>query len=644
VASSIPFNGPVAGTNPLHLVTMNLTATGQHAAAKVLFVRAVEEVAPESIPPEALIEAHLAAGDPADGIPWIVRRAEYLTRHVLDRLGPLPTRPEVGESGVWLTTAGGVVLGLGMNFLGPGSRIHVMWNPAMLLVLWNLVFYTVLLLLWTRRSRDDEVAPAPPAATPHVRHRSSHQVRPMGLSERLVLGPAARWLLRVQGSLAVARDTGADTDAIVRRYVSLWIPIIRPRLRIWMRRTLHLGAIGLAVGAVAGMYLRGVFFEYNVVWRSTFLADPETFSRILGGIFGPGAAILGYSVTSDVAVSRLLSSQGDPAAPWIHIYALYTFALIVVPRSLLAFAASTRLAERNASATIDFGEAYFRDLLRRARLVSLQELEQAVRDAVDKECGDAAERLSEFVCVRLYDDRIAPLLWKFREEGGSIRALEESVAAECHLFGARLEDQAAVIEAELEERLTSRIRRLLGEGVDDVTSGRVRSAVQLTSATERAAEHVSGRVGGNLAMVVGGVVSGSLAVTAGLTEAIGITLILTEILIIPVGLLMAALAAVAAGGAAVFGRGGQKLGDRMKGIPIPAYALTKIFWPARYERLVAEGRDKCREAVEASLIQAFEPIASQLSDHVWTGLRPVIGDMQRPRVHEEPEPKLPGTD
>jgi hypothetical protein len=142
------------------------------------------------------------------------------------------------------------------------------------------------------------------------------------------------------------------------------------------------------------------------------------------------------------------------------------------------------------------------------------------------------------------------------------------------------------------------------------------------------------------------VVSGSLAVTAGLAEAIGITLIIGEVLIGPVGWIVASIAAVVAGGAAVMGReklkeGRQKIKDRLKGTRWPGRALQLVFRKARYQRLVAEGRVKCEQAVQESLLNAFEPIASQLADHVWQGLRPVIGDMQRPRVEEEADVKVP---
>jgi hypothetical protein len=56
---------------------------------------------------------------------------------------------------------------------------------------------------------------------------------------------------------------------VARTFWRHWIVVVRPSLLLALRRALHCAAIGLAIGAILGMYARGLFFEYNVVWRST---------------------------------------------------------------------------------------------------------------------------------------------------------------------------------------------------------------------------------------------------------------------------------------------------------------------------------------------------------------------------------------
>ena len=103
-------------------------------AAKVVLVRAVEEMLPDRIAPESLLEAHAAAGDPAEGQAWIVRRAGYLVEHVLGAYRELLAPAEVSLPGPWLCIGLAVVAGLASNYLGPTERIHVVLNPIVVLV------------------------------------------------------------------------------------------------------------------------------------------------------------------------------------------------------------------------------------------------------------------------------------------------------------------------------------------------------------------------------------------------------------------------------------------------------------------------------------------------------------------------------
>jgi hypothetical protein len=50
----------------------------EESVARVVLVRAVEEVVPQRIAPETLLEARIAAGEPPEGETWIARHAAYL--------------------------------------------------------------------------------------------------------------------------------------------------------------------------------------------------------------------------------------------------------------------------------------------------------------------------------------------------------------------------------------------------------------------------------------------------------------------------------------------------------------------------------------------------------------------------------------
>lgn len=620
------------------------TPMEHESVAKIVLVRAVEEVLPTRIPPEVLLEVHLAAGDPAQGYPWIASRAAYLVEHHLGSYSTAFPRPETAaHAPLWLILLAALV-GLASNYLGPSAKIHVLWNPILILIAWNIVVYTVLAstAVMRRVRADDPVAsdvtPRPASRRTRSGQRSRPGYRP-GFFERRFLGPALSWLLGVKQAAGDVRERARDVKAVGARFATLWWPLIRPTIRLSFRRALHLSAIGVAVGAVCGMYVRGLFFSYDVVWQSTFIKNPDAVGGLLRYVLGPASIALGYPLPTD-AVAALFTAEGAPAAPWINLYAMSALLFIVVPRGVLALAASRSLRRAERVLRPDFSEEYYTELLQRARAVSPKDLEATTQAAVRDECRQVAARLAELVCDQLYDQRIAPRLWKFRDEGGTLRSLEEALRQECKAFGPVLEREMVNLERDLERRLVARVHRLLGE--DRTVMARPSSdlAAHVSEASSRAATHVGERVGGDVAAVVGGVVSGAVGVVVGTVsggfgEALGIALLVGIVETGPVGWIIGAMGGlVLAGVALVAGR--DRLRQSVKMVPLPAAALKVALWTGRYERLIAEGRKKCHQSVVESLAVQLDQLAVQIADHVWTGLRPLIGELQRPRMeHEE---------
>ena len=81
---------------------------------------------------------------------------------------------------------------------------------------------------------------------------------------------------------------------MARRFWSLWLDAAGALPATGLRRLFHAAAAALAVGAVAGMFVRGIFFDYAMVWRSTFIRDPESAALALRAAFGPAALALGW--------------------------------------------------------------------------------------------------------------------------------------------------------------------------------------------------------------------------------------------------------------------------------------------------------------------------------------------------------------
>jgi hypothetical protein len=610
----------------------------QEDAARVVLVRALEETIPDRIPPEALLEAHAAAGDPVESEAWIARRARYLVDHALGSYRTLLEQSRLVLPGPWLSIGVAVLLGVASNYLGPSRQIHVVWNPIVVLMLWNLAVYAGLAAMTirprSRRSGDGRAHAA--GLGPQRTAAGARPAQPAGLADRLLFGIASRWIAHARERVDDRVGDAKATAAVGRRFARLWWPTTRPALGLWVRRLLHLMAIGVTIGAVLGMYVRGLFFAYRVVWQSTFVNDPGAIAFVLRALLGPAALVLREPLPGPEDVVRLLGDTGDPAAGWIHLYAVSALLVIVIPRALLAVAATRRLRRRSGDVSLDLDQDYFQDLLRKASAVSPDELERSMRDAVNDECRRFADRLAGFVGEELYDRRIMPRLRAFRDEGGTIRELESTLQGQCEAFAPVLLRELPAAERELERALVLRIQRLVGDESILATRPAGDLVGRVSGASSRAAVDIGEEMSDRIGATVGGVVSASVAaavgtVSGGFGEALGIALLAEIGVSGPVGWVVGAAGALIAAGAAYW-LGRARLREGIKGVRLPPAVLKVALWPRRYERTIAEGRERCQAAVRQALETQLAPLSSAIADHIWRALKPVVGELQRPRV------------
>ena len=143
-----------------------------------------------------------------------------------------------------------------------------------------------------------------------------------------------------------------------RQWPRLTLPLFVARARV----LLHVGAASLAVGVVGGMYLRGLGFAYRAMWESTFLSS-SVVAQILHVVLGPAAVVLGVELPDAEGLAGLQQPPGDPAGPWIHLWALTTAAIVVVPRSILAIVQAGRAASLSSCVPVDPTAGSFRALM-----------------------------------------------------------------------------------------------------------------------------------------------------------------------------------------------------------------------------------------------------------------------------------------
>ena len=313
-------------------------------ARALLIVRAFEEadVKGALLSPGQRASATDLAGDPSDFAAFASRRAELLFAE-LERATPVVDRlaraASLSPALPWIVLPA-AILGLGSNLLGPDKRINVVANPLAFLVLWNLAIYAVILAgaMWRRKPGGGTAV-----------------ARVMAPGVGLVSWLAA-WPARMRARAERGRGSILAEGSVA--FLASWNLTALPLLSARSKRALHLGALVMVLGAVAGMYARGLLFAYEATWESTFLG-PDTIRGWFAAIFAPASALTGI-VVPDVA--SIQAPRSASAASWIHLYAATTLLFVVLPRALLALGASLKGRRLARALPVDVGAAYYRRL------------------------------------------------------------------------------------------------------------------------------------------------------------------------------------------------------------------------------------------------------------------------------------------
>ena len=236
----------------------------------------------------------------------------------------------------WALASLAFVLGFAADGLGSDKRIHLLAPPLLGLLAWNLMVYLVLLArgVWSLFARH-RVGPGPLA-------------RAVALLTRAASRPPKR-----QGSVPAAA------------FLEDWARASSSLTTARLGRVLHVGAIAFALGALGGIYLRGLAFEYRAGWESTFLGAGAV-RALLGAVLGPASALTGIALpdTAGYAALRFSAGPGVLAAPWLHLFAVTVGLVVLLPRLLLALMDRWIEARQVARFPLRLDDAYFSRLTR----------------------------------------------------------------------------------------------------------------------------------------------------------------------------------------------------------------------------------------------------------------------------------------
>ena len=309
-------------------------------AAPILLVRSIEETDPNVFPPSRQSEALIAAASDLRPSSWFLTRARYLLNAVPHTYNSIVRMAQLPEGWNISICALSFVVGLATNYLGSFEKIPILLNPIMALVAWNLLMYTVLVVWWLLSGVKKAIRLS------ERDHPEQHRLRAAQTHSAAPV-PSAPWSARILfPSIWISihnftlrfhatRKQAVSFANVARRFWSHWVEAARPLLAARWKRLSHCSAVSLAAGAVAGMYIRGVFLRYEVIWTSTFITDEMTVSRLVKFIFAPAilaSRIAGRDLAADIDIAQLMSAEGSPAAVWIHLFVLTALVVIIVPR------------------------------------------------------------------------------------------------------------------------------------------------------------------------------------------------------------------------------------------------------------------------------------------------------------------------
>lgn len=286
----------------------------------ILLVKAIEETDREGtlIPTADRVTASREAkrSGEAEAHRLLARRARPLLEGVFARFPFVADVLRYAAGTPWLgwaAIAAGFAAGLALSALDGTRRINVLAFPLWGLVLWNLGVYA-----WAIAGG----ARALPSAAVH------------GL------------VGRISSLVARSKSFNAPLAEALARFLREWIDAARPLLMARASRVLHLAAAAVGVGLIAGLYMRGIAFDYRAGWESTFL-DAARVHDVLSLVYGPASALTGIGIPGAERLEAIRwnpNGGGEPAAPWIHLLAATALLFVVVPRLAFAIVATVRIA------------------------------------------------------------------------------------------------------------------------------------------------------------------------------------------------------------------------------------------------------------------------------------------------------------
>ncbi len=594
--------------------TKKSSAANTAKVIKILAVKATEENSKKILTPIAVSSANISAIGAKSDFEFIEKRASYLFNLLPAALKYLVTLERFPGNWLKITLAVTVIVGLLSNYLGPAQQIHIVYNPITILLVWNLLVYLFIAIHGFLHIRIPVIK-----RREKVPEESSEESGEQDKDKKIFSNFFLNWFIGglMKGVFQLkSRYIDHSTRVTIMKKIlpSFWISyreVAGKSLLFRLESLLNAGAVGLVIGALAGVYFRGLFFNYNMIWQSTFVSDPETVRTMVNILFGPAGLLLDGHWISAEMISDLMKTGGVPAGPWIHKMALTAFLFIFIPRFILSvyYASISARSKR----PLDIAQPYFTEIVLKYREKLIDVIREGLRDIISKKINQTGKTISEFVTHDYYEKIIVPILISFREKGGKIKTFENELLESQKKFEPILLNYLEEVQEDFQESVLTEINLFLGRKLDidinTVSTYQPHSDEIDQRLPERLAADIGDTIGGTIVTTVA-LAAGSIS--GGIGKSLGIAIISGLLGISgPLGLLIGGLiTAVTLGGVYKLKR--NQISGMIKDIPLPAIVISATLTDGKIEK----ARKETFTHTENEIKKMLAPKANEVTESI----------------------------
>ncbi|MEE4259817.1 MAG: hypothetical protein V2I62_08660 [Bacteroidales bacterium] len=573
---------------------------------KILTVKATEENSQKVITPLQATGANISAIGAKSDYEFVQKRASYLFKllpYALRQLTKVYRFPGIWIKGAFIVS---FIIGILSNYLGPQRLIHIIYNPLTILIAWNILVYVFMFIKSFFRFRIQFDT----SQFENNKEEDNDYNDDEGDSHFVIdwlIGGLYKILFRFKAKFI---DNNTKVTILKRILPAFWKSyknVADKSLLLRFKSVMNVSAIGLLMGALLGVYFRGLFFNYNMIWLSTFISEYETIRNFLNLLYGMANFMIdGYWIT-DTQIQQLLLPDGAPAGPWIHKMALTSLIVIFIPRLIL-----TTYYKRKAKHSLkplNLSEEYYQQDILKDREKLIDVIREGIHEIISKKIKKTGETISEFVIKDYYEQFITPILLDFREKGGKIKDLESSLLKSQQRFEPILLNYLKDVQEEFRDGVLTELNLFLGRKLEiDINT---MSTYQPKS--DDIDQKLAGRIASDIGDTIGGtiVTTVSLAVgsiSGGIGKSLGIAIISGLLGVSgPVGLLIGGVITAATLGG-VYKRKRTQISALVKDIPLPAFAIKATLTDSKIGKTKKETYDHTEKEIKNMLEPKIEEV------------------------------------